>query len=216
MMKKLKNSLFTFVLALLCAQVQAERIPVSQFENEGLSGWEQESFVGETQYNLVKKEGVIVLKASSNAAASGLFKKIRIDLEKTPYLNWSWQIERGLHTADERQKSGDDYPARVYVIIDGGLFFWKTKALNYVWSSHQLKESSWPNAYTGNARMIAVESGDEKAGLWISEKRNIREALQTQFGESFRYIDAVAVMTDTDNTKGVAEAYYRELFFSSD
>ena len=96
MMKKLKNNLFTLVLALLCAQVQAERIPVSQFE----SGWEQESFVGKTQYKLVNKEGAIVLKASSNAAASGLFKKIRIDLEKTPYLNWSWQIERGLHTAD--------------------------------------------------------------------------------------------------------------------
>ncbi len=216
MIKKLKSSLFTLVLALFCVQAQAERIPVSQFEKEGLSGWEQESFVGKTQYSLVKKEGVVVLKASSHAAASGLFKKIRIDLEKTPYLNWSWQVERGLHNADEQQKSGDDYPARVYVIIDGGFFFWKTKALNYVWSSNQSKESSWANAYTGNARMVAVESGDKKLGQWVSEKKNIREALQAQFGESFRYIDAVAVMTDTDNTKGVAAAYYRELFFSSE
>jgi hypothetical protein len=117
---------------------------------------------------------------------------------------------------NERQKSGDDYPARVYVIIDGGVFFWNTKALNYVWSGNQPKESSWPNAYTSNARMVAVESGDEKLGQWVSEKRNIREALQAQFGESFRYIDAVAVMTDTDNTKGAAVAYYRALFFSSD
>lgn len=70
-----------------------------------------------------------------------------------------------------------------------------------------------PTAYAGNARMIAVESGDEKVGWWVSDKRNIREALQTQFGESFRYIDAVAVMTDTDNTIGAAEAYYQELFF---
>ncbi|RLA22225.1 MAG: hypothetical protein DRQ61_06865 [Gammaproteobacteria bacterium] len=216
MKKKLRNSLFVSLSILFGSPVQAETVLVSQFEKEELSGWEEESFAGETQYRLVDLNGEKVLKATSHAAASGLFKKVHIDLERTPYLNWSWRVEGLLSGLDERQKSGDDYPARIYVIVDGGLFFWKTKALNYVWSSNQPKESRWPNAYSSNAQMIAVESGGEKLGRWVSEKRNIRDDLKNWFGETFRYIDAVAVMTDTDNSKGAAVAYYRGLFFSSD
>jgi len=211
------NKSYTFFLLslLVFSSAHAEVVSISQFKKEGLTGWEEKSFVGNTQYSLIDMAGEKVLKASSHAAASGMFKEVRIDLERTPWLNWSWRIDNTLLNTNERQKSGDDYPARIYVIIDGGVFFWRTKALNFVWSSHQSKESHWPNAYTHNARMVVVQSGDEKLGQWVSEKRNIRQALQTQFGESFRYIDATAIMTDTDNTKGTAVAYYKKIFFSS-
>lgn len=215
-MKKFRSSFFLWFLALLFTAARAETVEVSRFGQEGLAGWQQEHFAGETQYRLIDQDGQTVLKATSRESASGLFKKIRIDLEKTPWLNWSWRVENSFSGLDERQKSGDDYPARIYVIIDGGLFFWKTRALNYVWSSHQPKESRWPNSYTDNAQMVVVESGEEKLGRWVSEKRDVHDDLKRQFGEAIRYIDAVALMTDTDNTKGAAIAYYRELFFSSD
>ena len=64
-----------------------------------------------------------------------MFKKKRIDLHQTPYLNWRWRVDKPLHALDEKTKSGDDYGARIYVVIDGGLFFWNTKAINYVWAS---------------------------------------------------------------------------------
>ncbi len=215
-MKNLLNKIALFLVIFMSFPAVAEKIYVGQFGKEGLTGWEQKSFSGETRYQLVDENGAKVLKAKSSASASGMFKKIRIDLDKTPWLNWSWKIENSLGNVDEQSKAGDDYPARIYVVVDGGFFFWKTKALNYVWSSNQPKGESWPNAYTGNARMIAIESGDEKRGQWVSERRNVREDLRRQFGEVIRYIDAVAVMTDTDNASGKAVAYYGDLVFSSE
>jgi hypothetical protein len=203
-------------LLLLALPLQAETIALSQFATDGLSGWAEKRFQGQTQYTIVERNGDKVLLADSNNSASALYKEIRIDLEKTPYLNWSWLVVKHLGDINERQKEGDDYPARVYVIISGGVFFWKTRAINYVWSSNQPEGSSWPNAYTANARMIALESGSAFLGQWRTEKRNIRADLRRQFGEDLRYIDGIAVMSDTDNSHGQALSYYRNLFFSSE
>lgn len=203
-------------LLLLTLQVQAETIALSHFATDGLIGWSEKSFYGQTQYSIVERNGDKVLLAQSNNSASALYKKIRIDLDKTPYLNWSWWVSNHLGDIDEQQKEGDDYPARVYIIIDGGVFFWKTRALNYVWSSNQPKGATWPNAYTDNARMMALETGSAYLRQWRSEKRNIRADLRQQFGEDLRYIDGVAIMTDTDNSQGQAVTYYRNLFFSSE
>lgn len=203
-------------LVLLTLPLQAETITLSQFATEGLADWAEKSFYGQTQYSIVERNGDKVLLAESNNSASALYKKVRIDLEKTPYLNWSWLIVKHLGDINERQKEGDDYPARVYVVISGGLFFWKTRAINYVWSSNQPAGSIWPNAYTDNTRMIALESGSAFLGQWRTEKRNIRADLRQQFGEDLRYIDGIAVMSDTDNSHGQALSYYRNLYFSSE
>ena len=203
-------------LLLLALPLQAETIVLSQFATEGLAGWSEKSFYGRTQYTIVEHNGDKVLLAESKNSASALYKKIRIDLEKTPYLNWQWLVTRHLGDIKEQQRVGDDYPARVYVVISGGLFFWKTRAINYVWSSNQPKGSTWPNAYTDNARMVALKSGSVFLGQWRTEKRNVRADLRQQFGEDLRYIDGIAVMSDTDNSHGQALSYYRHLFFSSE
>jgi hypothetical protein len=157
----------------------------------------------------------MVLQAVSNNSASGLFKQQKIDLQKTPYLNWQWRIENRLGKINEQSKSGDDYAARVYIVIDGGLAFWRTKAINYVWVSNSKKGKIWPNAFVGDqAKMIALRSDDAQIGTWYQEKRNIRQDLKNFFGENFNTIDAVAIMTDTDNSKGLATAYYGDIYFS--
>lgn len=203
-------------LLLVALPLQAETVALSQFATEGLTGWAEKRFNGQTQYIIVERNGDSVLLAESKNSASALYKEIRIDLEKTPYLNWSWLVTKNFGDINERQKEGDDYPARVYVIISGGVFFWKTRTINYVWSSNQPEGTIWPNAYTDNARMIALESGSAFLGQWRTEKRNIRADLRQQFGEDLRYIDGIAVMTDTDNGHGQTLSYYRNLFFSSE
>ncbi len=193
-----------------------EKTQISFFSSAKLDGWKTKIFSGETDYKIVQLEEVQVLKAESHAGASGLFKEQRIDLQKTPYLNWRWRIDNRLIGVNEKSKSGDDYSARVYVIVSGGWAFWKTKAINYVWSSGLEKGSVWANAYAGkSAMMISVRSKADKTQAWYQEKRNILNDLKEQFGSDIRYIDAVAIMTDTDNSKGNAVAYYADIFFSS-
>lgn len=192
-----------------------ERVEIGRFSQGDLSGWQTKEFKGVSHYQLTTKEGIDVLHAKSQSAASGLYKKQRVDLFKTPYLNWRWRIEKKLSGLNEREKSGDDYAARVYVVVSGGWAFWKTRAVNYVWSGSQEKGSVWPNAFVGqNAMMVALRDPNDKLSQWYPERRNVLNDLRMLYGEEIRYIDAVAIMTDTDNSEGYAESDYGDIFFS--
>lgn len=211
--------LFTaFLMALAIQNSAAEsRLPLGEFSRNQLNGWEQKTAEGETQYQLETMGNSIVLKANSQASASGMFKEQLIDLEKTPFINWSWRIENRLEGLIEQSKAGDDYAARLYVVVKGGLAFWQTKAINYVWASNTAKETIWPNAYAGEQLMMLALRGPEAAlSVWHAEKRNVRVDLQKLFGEDIRFIDAVALMTDTDNSHGQASAFYGDIWFSKD
>jgi hypothetical protein len=197
------------------AAFAAERVDVGAFSTGDLSGWDAKAFQGTTEYRLVEDDARRVLKAESRAAASGRFKKVRIDLMRTPYLHWSWRVERPLAGLDEKTKAGDDYAARVYVVV-AGTFFWNTRAVNYVWAGTQPEGSTWPNAFTGNAHMVALRSGNARAGTWVHERRDVRDDFKRLFGKDVRVIDAVALMTDTDNSGGTATAYYGDIYFADD
>lgn len=196
--------------------IAAERLVVGDFKANGLNHWETKVFKGNTRYRLVDLDGVSVLQADSQRGASGLFRKIRIDLDRTPYLHWSWRVDRTLGNLNERTKAGDDYPARIYVVVSGGLLFWKTQALNYVWSNNQIAGAEWLNAFTANARMIAQRGKNDTPGVWLHERRDVRSDVRRLLGPGVRYLDAVALMTDTDNSGGEARAYYANIYFSSE
>jgi hypothetical protein len=210
--------IIALILLLLSYSSIAEetaRLNISDFSTEQLNGWKSKEFKGKTDYQIIQMDGKTVLKAESTQNASGLFKEQHIDLYKTPYLNWSWRIDTRLGNLNEQEKSGDDYAARVYVVIDGGWTFWNTKAINYVWASNTAKGEIWPNAFAGDhAMMIALRSVDDPLYTWQTEKRNILQDLQRLYGDRIRYIDAVAIMTDTDNAKGKATAFYADIYFT--
>jgi Protein of unknown function (DUF3047) len=194
-----------------------DRLAVGNFSSGSLTGWKSKVFKGQTQYQLSQKDGSQVLKADSNDAASGLYYEQRIDLQKTPVMNWRWRIENRLARIDEQTKTGDDFAARVYVVVSGGLIFWNSKAINYVWANTSAKDKIWPNPFAGDhAMMVAVRSANDKIGTWYTEKRNIRADFKKLTGEDMPHIDAVAIMTDTDNAKGKARAYYGDIYFTAE
>jgi len=204
----------TLLMVMVPGKAEA-RLLVAHFSAGSLDGWQEKSFAGNTRYQFVADADRQVLEATASGTASGLFREITIDLNKTPYLNWSWWIDGLLRGNDEKLKSGDDYPVRVYVVVSGGLFFWRTRAINYVWSNSQPINSHWPNAYTSRAAMVAVRSGAQKSGQWVSEKRNVRDDFRGLFGADIDQIDAVAIMSDSDNSGGETRARYGDIFFSA-
>lgn len=187
-----------------------ENLVIGNFSGGDLTGWTPKVFRGETAYTLVLDGERRVLKAHSRGAASGLVKEVRLDPGEYPVLRWSWKIEGTIPDGNERTKAGDDYAARVYVVFPS-LLFWKTKAVNYIWANTLPRGESLPNAFTANAMMVAVESGNGKAGTWVAEERNLYEDYRALFGEEPPDIGAVALMTDTDNTGGEAVAYYGDI-----
>lgn len=194
---------------------RAEEMPVSRFGSEGLAGWEAKRFKGVTEYTLEKDNGRAVVKAVSHAAASGLIKKIHFSPAKYRYLRWNWKIARTVKGGDEKTKAGDDFAARVYVVFPGR-FFWQMKAISYVWANRLAKGEWVPSAYSSNAKLVAVESGDGKAGQWLAEERDIVTDYRTLFGTDPPVAEAVAIMTDADNTGGSTEAWYGEISLATE
>ena len=202
------------LMTLLClaalASADADKIGFGSFARSGLEGWTKKIFHGETDYRIVNDAGHNVLQAKSSAAASGLVFEIEYDPQDYPILEWRWKIDHIIARGDSRSKSTDDYAARVYVVFPHW-FFPKTRTLNYIWANHLPKDTVQPNAYTGNAMMIAVESGPAMAGQWVSARRNIVVDYRRAFGEDPPRVGAIAIMTDTDQTGESAVAWYGEI-----
>lgn len=198
------------VLSVFVSLANADEINVSRFAADGLAGWESKSFKGTTEYRVIIEDSRTVVKAASHDSASGMIRKIRFHPSKHRYLRWSWKIAATLPGGDEKLKSGDDYAARVYVIFPGR-FFWQMKAINYIWANKLATGGVIDNAFTSGARMVAVESGNGKAGQWLSEERDLVADYRLLFGTDPPEAEAIAIMTDTDNTGGTAAAWYGEI-----
>lgn len=215
-MYKITTRVLALLACLSAVVVADERLVIGDFVARDLSGWETESFEGETQYDFTEIDGRAVLRAQCDGSASGLVFQQDIDLTKTPVLNWSWRIERIYRGLNEKTKEGDDYPARIYVIHDGGLLKWRSRAINYVWSSNQPVGETWPNAFVSQARMVAVRSGAPAgANRWYSQSRNVAADFRQIHGLELSAIDAVALMTDCDNSGQQSRAYYGDIYFTS-
>jgi len=210
----MKTILVLYVL-LSAASASAGELAVGSFSSGDLTGWTTKEFKGRTSYSLVKDNGTTVLKAHSVRSASGLVKEVNLDPRSYPVLRWSWKIQHTLKKEEPGKKSGDDYAARVYVIFPR-TFFWRMRAINYVWSAGMPRGSFAPSPFTANSAIVAVESGDEKAGEWLTEERNIYEDYRTIFGEEPPRLGGIAVMSDTDNTGDEVTAWYGDIFIGNE
>lgn len=214
------------ILLLFSYSVHSDTLSISQFAQGHLEHWSVKSFTDETNYTIVESSQGKVLQARAIASSSGLVMSKRVDLFDTPYLNWSWKAQSSLAGLDEQSKQGDDFVARIYIVMDGGWQFWNTRALNYVWSSNQPMFSHWDNAYAGEAaKMLAIRGVESSIDQWHFEKRHVYQDLIEYFGDlgsdkknqqAYRYIDAVALMTDSDDSKQQSQALYGEIWFSKD
>lgn len=184
-----------------------------------------------TVYTLVKDGNAVVVRAVSNASASGLTKEVRIDPREYPIARWRWKVENLLKAADVATKAGDDYPARLYITFEydpdkvgfmkkakykaGKLIFGDIPiaAINYIWDAKAPQGLFIDNAYTDFAKMVVVRSGAQGVGTWMEEEHNIYEDYHKAFDGEPPMINGVAIMNDTDNTKESAVAYFGDIVF---
>ena len=200
-------------------------------------GWQPLAFSRierHTDYSLVDEDGTVVVKAVSDQSASGLTRAIAIDPAAYPVIQWRWKVNNVLHKGDVSSKAGDDYPARIYISFAfdperasylerleykaARLIFGDDvpyRAISYIWGSNSPVGTMIANAYTDRAMMFVVQSGSGKLRQWVTEERNVYEDYKQAFGEEPTMISGVAIMTDTDNTRESATAWYGDIVFSN-
>lgn len=187
------------------------------FTVDEIAQWQHKTFKGDTHYSVTDVNNKKAIVANSAASASALINKTTIDLDATPYLNWTWQAEQLPNTtAYDNSKDGDDYAARVYVVFKTGGLFFNTASLSYVWANKLQQGQYWPNAYTSKVTIFAIESGSNHRGQWRSYKRNVAEDIKRYTANEVSSLEAIAIMTDSDNSKTHAKAYYRDVWFSAE
>jgi hypothetical protein len=155
------------------------------------------------------------VEAECRASASGWIRKQKIDLERTPVLRWRWKVEQVYSDVREREKKGDNFPARVYVVLGSGRMLSRTRSVVYVWASAEPQGSDWPSAYTRQAHMLALRSGAPGAGRWHEERRDVRADFKRFFGIDVKVADGVAIMTDCDDAGGATRAWYGDVRFGA-
>lgn len=178
-----------------------------EYRPSDIPGWQHIIFSGQTEYQQTDE----CTAARASQSASGLIRQVDQSLLEKPILSWQWRAVEPLsvgQAAPEKTRAGDDFVARVYVIREG-LFPWQTKAINYVWSREHPVGSHWPNPFTRNAMMVVLQSGEQGLGKWHHFSRDVRADFQHYFALNVSVVNAVAVMTDTDNTGGQASACYQ-------
>ena len=156
------------------------------------------------------------LKSIADNSASGLGKKIKIDLNKTPFINITWKIENDLVGIKENTKKGHDFAARVFVIKKTGATPLSNKAINYVFSSNNNVGLNWPSPYTKKSIDYVLASTKNNFNEWISVKSNVKEDFRRFHGLNVNEIDGLAIMSDTDNSKMKSIAYFQNIYFSAE
>jgi len=210
---KISITIITVCALALSPLAAAEpELQIGRFSSGDLSGWKEQTVFGskKSTYAFVQDNGKSVLQGKSVNAASGLIHKTVVDPKLYPVIAWSWKIDHTVKKGNERVKDGHDFAARLYVVFNRG-FFSRTRAIEYVWGNVMSRDEILRNPYSKNVAMIAVDTGDELAGKWVSHKRNFAEDYRNFFGEDPPKVGAIAIMTDSDNTHESATGYYGDI-----
>ena len=213
---------FLFKLILVTALFQttlyAENIKVFEFTDKELSELTVRKVRGadnKTAYSVGSDENGNYLKAIADNAASGLGKEIKIDLNKTPFINITWKIEKDIPGIDETAKKGHDFAARVFVIKKTGATALSNRAINYVFSSNQDVGSNSPSPYTKKSIDKVLATTKTNLNEWVTVKANVKEDFKKFHDLDVNELDGIAIMSDTDNSKQKSITYYQNIYFSS-
>ena len=169
-----------------------------------------------TSYSVASNENGNYLKAIADNAASGLGKEVKIDLNKTPFINITWKVEKDLPGILENTKKGHDFAARVFVIKKTGATPLSNRAINYVFSSNNVVGFNSPSPYTKKSIDNVLSSTKNNLNKWVSVKANVKEDFKKFHNLDVNELDGVAIMSDTDNSKMKTITYFQNIYFSTE
>ena len=197
----------------------ANEVKVFEFTESELSQLQVRKVRGadkKTVYSIGANDNGNYLKSVADNAASGLGKEVKIDLNKTPFINITWKIEQDLKGIKENTKKGHDFAARVFAVKKTGATPLSNRAINYVFSSNNDVGLNWPSPYTKKSVDNVLSSTKNSLNEWVTVKSNVKEDFKKFHDLDVNELDGLAIMSDTDNSKMKSIAYYQNIYFSEE
>ena len=197
----------------------AENMNIFKFTEQELSELDVRKVRGadnKTVYTVGSNENGNFLKAVADNAASGLGKEVKIDLNKTPFINITWKIEKDLQGINENSKKGHDFAARVFAVKKTGATPLSNRAIDYVFSSNSTVGQSWPSPYTKKSIDNVLATTKDNLNVWVTVKANVKEDFKKFHDLDVNELDGLAIMADTDNSKMKSISYFQNIYFSAD
>ena len=179
---------------------------------EGRAGWfhRKTNKKEDLYYTIQVENGDHFLRAETVGRATNAGLPVEVNLRILKKLRWRWRVHSLPAGANENYKKTNDSAASVRLVFGRGRGI---KTLKYVWSSSLPTGTETESPHTGSTKVIVLQSGPGKAGSWIWEEVNAYEDYRRLFGSDPRLVVAVAVLTDSDNTKTLVKADYDDISF---
>ena len=208
-----------FFLIIFSTPIQADKIKIFDFTEKELTELTVRKVRGadnKTSYSIGSNENGNFLKAVADNAASGLGKEVKINLNKTPFINITWKVEKDLQGIKENTKKGHDFAARVFAVKKTGATPLSNRAINYVFSSNNEVGQNWSSPYTKKSIDNVLSSTKNDLDEWVTVKANVKEDFKILHDLDVNELDGLAIMSDTDNSKKKSVAYFQNIYFSKE
>ena len=193
----------------------ADREP-ARLPSDGVPpGWTLKEFAGHAAIELVRSDGRLAARLHSERASFAIHRDVVVELREFPYLSWTWKVTRLPAGGDVREAARDDQAAQLYVIFPR----WPSPrtasdVIGYVWDSRAPAETRIKHPRADNVRIVVVESGPARLGEWRTYERNVAADYTALFGRQPPRVGKLAVMVDSNDTRGEAEALFGDLIFA--
>jgi hypothetical protein len=209
-------------------------------EQSGLHGdkvaanWGHKSFPGKTatEFRYARLEGRDAISVQADASASMLRQVVRIEPEQLGRVRFSWKVPALIAQADMALRDKDDAPVRIVLAFEGDRSRFSTRdaalselvnaltgepmpyaTLMYVWCNRREPGTVIRSPRTDRIRKLVVESGPRRLNRWLEYERDIRADYERVFGEKPGALVGIAIMSDSDNTRSRAQAWYGPVRF---
>ena len=194
----------------------SEVLRVFEFTEDEFKTLKTRKVKGETKWSLGSNDNGSFIRAEAEGVGSGLGKEVSINLNKTPFINITWKVEKDLSGIIENSKKGHDFAARVFVVKKTGKTALSNRAVNYVFSSNNSINENWRSPYTKKSIDYVLSTTKNNLNKWVTVKANVKEHFKKLHNLEVNELNGGAIMTDTDNSKLKAISYYQNIYFSSE
>lgn len=196
------------------------------------AGWAHYALPGKkpVHYKYTRLDNRDALAVTSSSSASMVRHKVRIEPSELGRVRFSWKVPQLIADADLARRDVADSPVRIILAFEGDRTRFSPRdamlselaravtgeelpyaTLMYVWCNQRPAGSVITSSRTDRIRKLVLESGAEHLGRWLDYERDIRADFRKAFGEEPGALVGIGIMTDTDNTRSFARAWYGPL-----